>query len=235
MNEIQQFLNQLLTLLSTGSHSHRPHASTNFDTYDDEDIPVDNPFADPDRRTPRAPRWDSGFRTDLLEFHGDMDPDGFLDWLAAVEEILAFAAVPADRRVALIATRLRGHAAAWWQQLKFLRQRRGKPFLSSCEKFIKHLRAEYLPFNYSRTLYQKFQNLRQGTRLVDAYTEEFYHLLSRVEITETPYQLISRIIGGLRLQYQDILNLFTPISVSDAHQRALLLEQQFNRPLLPLL
>lgn len=129
----------------------------------------------------------------------------------------------------LVCTRLRGRVAAWWKKLKFTRATQGKSRIHQWVKFVKHLRSEFLPFNYSRTLYQKFQNLRQGNRTVDVYTEEFYQLLARTNLLETNDQLVSRFIGGLRLSFQDVLNLFSPTSVSEAHQRAVLLERQFTR------
>ncbi|CAL9001111.1 unnamed protein product [Prunus brigantina] len=35
-----------------------------------------------------------------------------------IEEVLDFKDVPQDKRVPLVATRFRGRATAWWQQLK---------------------------------------------------------------------------------------------------------------------
>ncbi|KAK1572470.1 hypothetical protein Q3G72_033030 [Acer saccharum] len=72
-----------------------------------------------------------------------------------------------------------------------------------------------------RLLYQKLQNLRQGLRTVDEYTTEFYQLLVHNNIQETQDQLVSRYSGGLRQQILDVVNLFDPITVSKAHQRAL--------------
>ena len=54
-------------------------------------------------------------RTEIPEFHGSLQPEDFLHWLATVEEILDFKGVPENKRVPLIATRLRGRATAWWQ------------------------------------------------------------------------------------------------------------------------
>ncbi|GER25966.1 mutant gag-pol polyprotein [Striga asiatica] len=65
-----------------------------------------------------------------------------------------------------------------------------------------------------------------GSRSVDEYTEEFYLLLTCVDVREMSEQLLSRYVGGLRGPIQDMLNLFVPDSVSDAHQRALLVEHQ---------
>lgn len=91
------------------------------------------------------------------------------------------------------------------------------------------MRATFLPHNYTRALYQQFQNLRQGTRFVDDYNAEFYQLKARTDLAETEDQLVSRYIGGLREEFKDALNFFDPVTVSEAHQKALELERQFRR------
>ena len=47
-------------------------------------------------------------RMEIPEFKGGMQAEEFLDLLSNVEEILEFKDVPANHRVQLIATRLRG-------------------------------------------------------------------------------------------------------------------------------
>ena len=56
--------------------------------------------------------------SNLIFFNRGLQPEEFLDWIAAVEEVLKFKGVPKDRRVSLVATKFRGQAATWWQQLK---------------------------------------------------------------------------------------------------------------------
>jgi hypothetical protein len=87
------------------------------------------------------------------------------------------------------------------------------------------MRLAFLPYNYTRTMYQRLQNLSQGSKTVDEYTEEFYKYLTRVDLVKTDDQLVSQYIGGLRQNIQDPLNLFDPINVFAAHQRALSLEK----------
>jgi len=199
--------------------------------YDSEE--TENPFGNHRQRRQVPPRdhgrWESGFKLEIPEFKGCLQPEEFLDWVAAVEEVLDFKDVPQDKRVPLVATRFRGRAAAWWQQLKQTRVRKGKQKIVTWEKLLKYMRSTFLPHNYSRTLYQQLQNLRQGSRSVDEYTTEFYQLIARIDLGESEDQLVSRYIGGMRIQFQDSLNLFDPISVSEAHQRALQLEKQMNR------
>ena len=86
-------------------------------------------------------RWKLGVWTKIPKFQGDLSPEEFLDWLGVVEEILEFKNVPKNARVALVATRLRGRAAAWWQQLKLSRTRMGKSKIKNWEKMTQKLLA----------------------------------------------------------------------------------------------
>ena len=113
--------------------------------------------------------------------------------------------------------------------MKLTRTRYGKTKIFDWEKMKRKMRAEFLPHNFQRLLYHKLQNLRQGLRTVDDYTTEFYQLLVRNDIQETNDQLVSRYCGGLRQQILDVVNLFDPTSVSEAHQRALQVEKTTTR------
>jgi hypothetical protein len=166
---------------------------------------------------------------DILEFLEGMQPEEFLDWVAAVEEILDFKRVPEDRRVSLVTTKFRGRAVAWWQQLKQTRVWQDKLKITSWEKLMKKMRPAFLPHNYLRTMYQRLQNWSQGSKSVDEYMEEFHKLLARVDLSELDDQLVSRYIGGLRTQIQDTANLFHPVNILSAYQRALLVEKMLAR------
>jgi len=51
------------------------------------------------------------FRIELPEFEGKPDPDEFLDWLHAVERIFEYKDVPEDKKVKLVALKLRKYAS----------------------------------------------------------------------------------------------------------------------------
>lgn len=93
------------------------------------------------------------------------------------------------------------------------------------EKLKTKMRAAFLPYNYTRTIYTRLQNLRQGSRTVDDYATYFFALLAQNDLTKSNDQLVSQFIGGMRLQVQNTLLQFNPKSVSEALQRALLVEQ----------
>lgn len=73
---------------------------------------------------------------------------------------------------------------------------------------------------FDRTnMFPRLQNLRQGSRSVDDYAEEFSLLLSK-EILDIEVQLVSRFIGGLRPQLRNAMSQFYPLTVAEAHRRA---------------
>ena len=47
------------------------------------------------------------FRVQIPEFEGKLDPDEFLEWLHIVERIFEYKEVPEDKKVKLVALRLR--------------------------------------------------------------------------------------------------------------------------------
>ena len=138
---------------------------------------------------------------DIPEFQGGLQPEEYFDWIVVVEEVLEFKQVPENRRVSLAATRLRGRAGAWWQQLKLTRTIQGKSKIVAWEKIKKHMRAAFLLHNYERLMFQQLQNLKKGNRSIDDYTVEFYQLISRNAIVESDDMRVSRYIGGTRPQF----------------------------------
>ncbi|GJS36037.1 reverse transcriptase domain-containing protein [Tanacetum coccineum] len=140
-------------------------------------------------------------RVNNLEFDGNtLNPNGFIDWLVAIEE-----------------------------QLKLTRERVGKPRVTHWRKMKKLLRENFIPHNYQRLMYHRLQNLKWGTKPVEDYTTKFYQLIARNDIQEADDQLISRYIDGLRVQIMDSINMFDPVTLSNAYQRALSFEKQNRR------
>ncbi|CAA7036099.1 unnamed protein product [Microthlaspi erraticum] len=182
-----------------------------FEDDDDEGLDDDNPFGGLRERPLRPPaelqvqraegnRWESGFKLDLPDFHGTLKPEEVLDWISSVEELLEFKQVPDQMRVPLVATRFKGRASAWWQQVKEQRVRARKERIASWDKLKRLLGKSFLPFNYERTLYTRFQNLRQGNRSVDDYASDFYTMLLRNSSVETEEQLSRAVLIEQNLQ-----------------------------------
>ncbi|KAF8083116.1 hypothetical protein N665_0791s0013 [Sinapis alba] len=206
------------------------------DEEDEDDSATDNPFAPLRNNRPLVRNnghgaaddyhWESGFKSEIPEFHGTANAEELLDWIVTVEEILEFKRVPLERCVLVIAMQFRNRAAAWWTQLKTSRIRLGKPKIMAWDKLKTKLRNTFLPYNYDQIMFQRLHHIRQGTRSVSDYSTEFFLLLTRVDIQDSERQLVARFTAGLRQQIQHTLNLFHPLTLSEAHQQAITIEAQ---------
>ncbi|XP_052625755.1 uncharacterized protein LOC128132814 [Lactuca sativa] len=128
---VDQLTDRMVELMNRGGKRSQTHSQV-------EDGEFRNPFGSSDssyseddlERRPRSDHrgdnrhWEAGMRINIPEFDGvSLNPEGFIDWLATVEEFFEFKQVPENKKVSLIATRLRGRESAWWQQLKLTRDK----------------------------------------------------------------------------------------------------------------
>ncbi|KAG5534031.1 hypothetical protein RHGRI_022247 [Rhododendron griersonianum] len=192
----------------------------------------DNPFGDPNWRRPpftHSPySWERNIKIELPEFNGSLNPDEFVDWINTVERVFDYEDVSEEKKVKLVAIRLKGRASAWWEQLQGTRLRRGKGKIREWEKMKKKLNEQFLPFNYMQNLYKNLHNLKQ-VGSVDEYTEAFHQLVARVDLNESEDQMVARYISGLSITIQDALAMQTLWTVSEAYNRALVAEKQEKR------
>jgi len=65
------------------------------------------------RRERRHTTNSNDFKVDLPEFEGKLDQDDFLEWLQTVERIFEYKEVPEDKKVKLVALKLRKYASLW--------------------------------------------------------------------------------------------------------------------------
>ncbi|XP_020258805.1 uncharacterized protein LOC109835231 [Asparagus officinalis] len=204
--------------------------------YEDSDSEEDH-YAPPRRGVYRRDRrqrdnYDAGgfkMKMDLPSFNGQLHIEEFLDWIAEVERFFEYMEIPEERKVKLVAYRLKGGASAWWESVCLNRSRQGKPKVDRWEKMKKLLGAHFLPSDYEQVLFGQYQNCRQGGRSVDEYTQEFYRLSSRNNLHESEAQQMSRYIGGLRIAIQDRVSLQQTYTLADTVSLAEKVERQLGR------
>jgi len=159
------------------------------------------------KQDPRFQANSNDFRVEIPEFEGKLDPEDFLDWLHTVERVFEYKDILGDKKVKLIALRLRKYASLWWTNLCAKRVRERKPKIRTWEKMKSKLKARFFPPTYVQDCYPQLHHLNQGNLSVEEYTREFEKLVIKCDIQEPEEQTIVRYLGGLEPRYANIVEL----------------------------
>ena len=151
--------------------------------FHNEDVSSDDSNAYQRRRTHRRSR-DGDVRVDVPEYDGQSQDDTFLDWLYTVERIFEFKDYSDEKRVKLVAIKLKKYASLWWENLRRERERDGRRPIRTWEKMKRELRKRFISDNYKQDNYVKFHNFRQFEMSVADYTREFEYLMLKCNAVE---------------------------------------------------
>jgi hypothetical protein len=174
-------------------------------------------------------RMSSKTKMDIPIYEGSLDAEELLDWIQALDTFLDYEDIEEDKKVRNVVTKLKGHAALWWDELQADRRCKGKQKIKSWDRMIAKMKEKFIPRDYQITLFRRMQNLRQKLMMVKEYTEEFYRLNIRVGHRESDDEKVARYLNGLRYDIQDELSMLTIRTVEDAYQLALKAEENLSR------
>jgi hypothetical protein len=174
-------------------------------------------------------RMSSKTKMDIPAYEGSLDAEELLDWIRALDTYFDYEDIEEDKKVRHAVTKLKGHAALWWDELQADRRSKGKQKIKSWDRMIAKMKAKFIPRDYQITLFRRMQNLRQKMMMVKEYTEEFYRLNIRAGHRESDDEKVARYLNGLRYDIQDELSMATIRTVEDAYQMALKAEEKLSR------
>jgi hypothetical protein len=184
--EMERELRNLRARMEDMEAAHRRAAHTGdlSDSEVEEEVGHEEEVAAGDASTERLikaiSRMSSKTKMDIPVYEGSLDAEELLDWIRALDTYFDYEDIEEDKKVRHVVTKLKGHAALWWDELQADRRSKGKQKIKSWDRMIAKMKAKFIPRDYQITLFRRMQNLRQKLMTVKEYTEEFYRLNIRV-------------------------------------------------------
>eukprot|EP00253_Pinus_taeda_P029483 PITA_29483 len=142
-------------------------------------------------------------KPELPTYDGSLSIDVVLDWISEMDKYFECEEVSEDRRVKFAATKLKGHAALWWDSVQNERKRLNKTLIKTWTRMVAKLKGKFLPRDYQIVLHRQVQNLRHRGLTVKEYTEEFYQVNLRAGYTEDMAERTAKYVNGLRMDILD--------------------------------
>jgi len=115
-------------------------------------------------------------KPELSTYDGSLSIDVLLDRISEMDKYFECEEVGEDRRVKFAGTKLKGHAALWWDSVQNERKRLNKTPIKTWSRMVAKLKGRFLPRDYQIALHRQVQNLRQKGLTIKEYTEEFYQV-----------------------------------------------------------
>jgi hypothetical protein len=137
-------------------------------------------------------------KMDIPVCEGNLDAKELLDCIRALDTYFDYEDVEEDKKVRHAITRLKGHAALWWDELQEDRCCQGKQKIKIWDRMIAKMKVKFILRDYQIYLFRRMQNLRQKRVTVKEYTEEFYKMNIRVGNRESDDEKFARYMNGLR-------------------------------------
>nr|XP_009785285.1 PREDICTED: uncharacterized protein LOC104233575 [Nicotiana sylvestris] len=123
------------------------------------------------------------------------------------EEVIADQEYSDEKKIKIVAIKLRGYASLWWETSKKERNLEGKTRICTWERMKGELRKQFLQETYEEYSYLKFHSFRQGAVSGDEYIREFEYLRLKSDIKEKPARLIARYLDGLNKTIANVIRL----------------------------
>lgn len=95
-------------------------------------------------------------------YDGNLNVEELMDWISSLAKYFDYEEEVDDKKkVKFAGTKLKGHAAIWWDELQTSRARKGKPKIKQWDKMVSKLKDKFMPKDYQLNLFRQLQNLRK--------------------------------------------------------------------------
>ncbi|CAA7039459.1 unnamed protein product [Microthlaspi erraticum] len=118
---------------------------------------------DPDRLVENL----GGYKIRIPPFHGNNNPDEYMDWEKKCEFNFNLHNISNINRVKLAVSEFNDYALRWWEQVVTAREIGGALEVSTWEEMTRIMRQRFIPSYYQRELHSKLRRLTQGSKTVE--------------------------------------------------------------------
>src|SRR3954467_5611900 len=102
-------------------------------------------------------------------FEGSTDVEEYLTWELKMEKLWRLHDYSEDKKIKLASSEFDGYALRWWESVLTEIQEALPQPIREWRDIKATMKARVVPTNYLRTIFDKLQQLKQGTMSVDAY------------------------------------------------------------------
>jgi polyribonucleotide nucleotidyltransferase len=141
----------------------------------------------------------------MPKFDGRSDPEDYFTWELNVEKIFRLHNYSDDKKLAMASLELEGYALIWWQQLLRDHEEEGEDSIATWQEMKREMRIPFVPNHYRHDLFDKLQNLRQGSFSIEENYKEMEKTMIRANVYEDEEQIIACFMTGLHRNIQRIV------------------------------
>ncbi|XP_066373518.1 uncharacterized protein [Miscanthus floridulus] len=117
----------------------------------------------------------------MPKFDGGSDPEAYFTWELKVDKIFRLHNYSEDNKLAMASLEFDGYSLIWWEQLLRDREEDGENPITTWDEMKQEMRIHFVPKHYRRDLYDKLQNLKQGSLSVEEYYKEMEKAMIRAD------------------------------------------------------
>uniref|UniRef100_A0A2N9G9Y3 Reverse transcriptase n=1 Tax=Fagus sylvatica TaxID=28930 RepID=A0A2N9G9Y3_FAGSY len=134
-----------------------------------------------------------------------------------------------EKKVKLAVIEFTDYAIIWWDQLVTNRRRNNERPVETWGELKALMRRRFVPSHFYRDLYQKLQNLTQGSRSVEDYHKEMEVAMIRANVEEDREATMARFFSGLNRDIANVIELQHYVEIEDMVHMAMKVERQLKR------
>uniref|UniRef100_A0A2N9I939 Reverse transcriptase domain-containing protein n=1 Tax=Fagus sylvatica TaxID=28930 RepID=A0A2N9I939_FAGSY len=160
---------------------------------------------------------------------GRTDPEVYLEWEKKIDLVFDCHNYSEEKKVKLAVIEFTDYAIIWWDQLVTNRMRNNERPVETWGELKAHMRRRFVPSHFYRDLYQKLQNLTQGSRSVEDYHKEMEVAMIRANVEEDREATMARFLSGLNRDIANVIELQHYVEIEDMVHMAMKVERQLRR------